>query len=87
MYISEMTLTILERELKTYNRFYREIINQSEELKKLGIWILLLVTAVLLLATYWFSHSITKPVHQLTKAANVLAQGRFTAKNSSGIER
>lgn len=80
MYISEMTLSILDRELKTYNLFYREIIQQSEELKKLGIWILLLVTAILLLATYWFSLSITRPVHQLTKAANVLAQGRFNEK-------
>lgn len=80
MYISEMTLSILDRELKTYNQFYREIINQSVELKKLGIWILLLVTAVLLLATYWFSLTITKPVHQLTKAANELAQGRFNQK-------
>lgn len=80
LYISEMTLTILDRELKTYNLFYREIIDQSEELKKLGIWILLLVTAVLLLATYWFSLSITKPVHQLTKAANELARGRFNQK-------
>ena len=80
LYISEMTLTILDRELKTYNLFYREIIDQSEELKKLGIWILLLVTVVLLLATYWFSLSITKPVHQLTKAANELARGRFNQK-------
>lgn len=80
MYISEMTLTILDRELKTYNLFYREIIKQSEELKNLGIWILLLVTFILLLATYWFSLSITKPVHQLTKAANELAQGRFNQK-------
>ena len=80
MYISEMTLTILDRELKTYNLFYREIIDQSEELKKLGFWILLLVTSVLLLATYWFSLSITKPVHQLTKAANELARGRFNQR-------
>lgn len=80
LYISEMTLTILDRDLKTYNLFYREIIDQSEELKKLGIWILLLVTVVLLLATYWFSLSITKPVHQLTKAANELARGRFNQK-------
>lgn len=80
MYISETTLTILDRELKTYNLFYREIIDQSEELKKLGFWILLLVTSVLLLATYWFSLSITKPVHQLTKAANELARGRFNQR-------
>jgi sensor histidine kinase YesM len=38
---------------------------------------LLLMTVVLLLATYWFSLSITRPVHQLTKAANELSQGRF----------
>lgn len=78
MYISEMTLTILDRELKTYNRFYRDIINQSEELKKLGIWLLFLITSTLLLATYWFSLSITRPIHQLTKAANELSQGSFS---------
>lgn len=77
MYISEMTLTILDRELKTSNRFYRGIIKQSEELEKLGIWLLLLITVVLLLATYWFSLSITRPIHQLTKAASALSQGRF----------
>lgn len=80
MYISEMTLTILDRELKTYNLFYRDIIKQSEELKKLGIWLLLLITVVLLLATYWFSLSITRPIHLLTKAANELSQGRFNRK-------
>ncbi|WP_391117685.1 sensor histidine kinase [Psychrobacillus sp. L3] len=80
MYISEMTLTILDRELKTYNRFYRDIIQQSEELKKLGIWLLLLITVVLLLATYWFSLSITRPIHQLTKAANELSEGNFNQR-------
>ena len=80
MYISEMTLTILDRELKTSNRFYRGIIKQSEELEKLGIWLLLLITVVLLLATYWFSLSITRPIHQLTKAANELSQGRFNQR-------
>lgn len=80
MYISEMTLTILDRDLKTYNLFYRDIIEQSEELKKLGIWLLLLITVVLLLATYWFSLSITRPIHKLTKAANELSQGRFSQR-------
>ncbi|MBO0601371.1 histidine kinase [Sporosarcina sp. E16_3] len=80
MYISEMTLTILDQELKTSNRFYRDIIKQSEELKRLGIWLLLLITVVLLLAIYWFSLSITRPIHQLTKAANELSQGRFNQR-------
>lgn len=77
MYISEMTLTIIDTELKTYERFYREIIDQSAELKKLGVWLLLLITVALILFTYFFSMSITKPIHQLTKAANELAKGRF----------
>ncbi|MDO3408355.1 histidine kinase [Saccharibacillus sp. CPCC 101409] len=76
-YISEMTLTLLDMELNTYQRFYRSIIEQSEELKKLGIWILLAITFGLLLFTYWFSLSITRPVEQLTKAAQELAKGRF----------
>ena len=76
-YISEMTLTVIDTELKTYDRFYRGIIEQSIELKKLGFWLLLLITASLLLLTYWFSKTITRPVYQLTKAANELSKGKF----------
>lgn len=76
-YISEMTLTLIGTELKTYERFYLEIIEQSAELKRLGIWLLLLSTFLLLFISYWFSMSITKPVQQLTQAANELSKGRF----------
>lgn len=76
-YISEMTLILINSELKTYDRFYRGIIQQSIEIKKLGIWLLLLITSLLLLLTYWFSLTITRPIHQLTKAANELSKGRF----------
>jgi sensor histidine kinase YesM len=77
IYISETTLSIFNTELKTYERFYRGIIRQSEELNTLGVWLLSLITVLLLLFTYLFSLSITKPVHQLTKAADELAKGRF----------
>ncbi|NGZ75022.1 sensor histidine kinase [Saccharibacillus alkalitolerans] len=76
-YISEMTLQLIDIELNTYERFYRSIIEQAEELKKLGIWILLSITFGLLLFAYWFSLSITRPVEQLTKAAQELAKGKF----------
>lgn len=76
-YISEMTLTLLDQELKTYDEFYRGIIEQSGELNKLGIWLLFLITFLLLFMTYWFSLSITKPVQKLTEAANELSKGRF----------
>jgi sensor histidine kinase YesM len=76
-YISEMTLTLLDTELKTYDRFYRGIIQQSEALNELGIWLLLTITFLLLLFTYWFSLSITRPVQKLTLAAKELSRGRF----------
>jgi sensor histidine kinase YesM len=76
-YISDMTLTLLDTELKTYDRFYRGIIEQSSELNKLGVWMLLLITLLLLLFTYWFSLSITRPVLKLTQAAKELSRGRF----------
>ena len=77
MYISEMTLTLLDKEIKTYERSYRGIIAQSKELNKLGFWLLLLITTLLLLVTYWISVSITRPVEELTRAANELSKGRF----------
>ncbi|HYK73926.1 MAG TPA: histidine kinase [Pseudoneobacillus sp.] len=76
-YISEMTLSLLDTELKTYDGFYRGIIERSGEVIKLGIWLLLLITFLLLVATYWFSLSITRPVLKLTQAANELSKGRF----------
>ncbi|MBB6453660.1 sensor histidine kinase YesM [Salirhabdus euzebyi] len=79
-YISEMTLTLIDTELKTYDRLYRGIINQSEEIKQLGIWLLLLISLLLLLFTYWFSLRITKPVEKLTQAASELSKGRFDRK-------
>lgn len=76
-YISDMTLTLIDMELKTHEPFYRGIMEQSIELVKLGIWMILLTSLVLLLATYWFSLSITRPVQQLTEAASELSKGRF----------
>ncbi|MCR2806936.1 sensor histidine kinase [Paenibacillus soyae] len=76
-YISEMTLTLIDTELRTYDRFYRGIIEQSKELKELGIWLLLLITFLLAVFTYWFSLSITRPVLKLTQAAKELSRGRF----------
>ncbi|WP_026073313.1 sensor histidine kinase [Robertmurraya massiliosenegalensis] len=79
-YIAEMKLTLLDTELSTYDRFYRSIIEQSEELIKLGVWLILLITIALLIITYWLSLSITRPIQKLTEAANELSHGRFDMK-------
>lgn len=75
--LSDRTLYILDQELRTYNELYRGLLTQSEELEELGLWLLGLITAIVLLVTYRFSHSITKPVHQLTQAAGEVAKGNF----------
>lgn len=79
-YISEMSLTLLDTDLKTYDRVYRGMIEQSSELKRLGIWLLLLITFLLLCVTYFFSLSITRPILLLTEAAKQLSKGRFDQK-------
>jgi methyl-accepting chemotaxis protein/anti-sigma regulatory factor (Ser/Thr protein kinase) len=79
-YISDTTLVLLDKELKTYENFYHGIIQQSNDLKTLGIWLMLLITFLMLAITYWFSRSITKPVLKLTQAANELSKGRFDLK-------
>lgn len=76
-HISDMTLTLIDKELKTYDRFYLGMIQQSSDLKELGIWLILLIAFILLVISYLFSRSITKPVLELTKAANELSKGRF----------
>ena len=52
VYISEMTLSIFNSELRTYERFYRDIIRQSQELNTMGILLLSLTSVLLLLFTY-----------------------------------
>ncbi|MBS4207081.1 histidine kinase [Bacillus sp. FJAT-50079] len=79
-YISEMTLTLIDTELKTYDQFYRTIIERSQELRILGIWLLLLITLLVLLLAHWFSKRITSPINKLTQAAHELSLGRFDLK-------
>ncbi len=76
-YISETTLTLISKELKTYDQFYRNIIDQSTNLKRLGFWMMALVSLLLVLFSYYFAKGITKPIKQLTFAARELSRGRF----------
>ncbi|QYR21083.1 sensor histidine kinase [Paenibacillus sp. sptzw28] len=76
-YISETTLTLMGKEMNTYDRFYRGIMEQSAELKKLGVWMFALISLMLFLFAYWFSLSITRPIQKLTAAARELSRGRF----------
>ncbi|SDX95813.1 Histidine kinase-, DNA gyrase B-, and HSP90-like ATPase [Evansella caseinilytica] len=79
-YISDTTLALVDKELKTYDAFYRSIIEQSAELNQLGIWLLLFLTFSLIVVMYTLSRSITRPINQLTEAANALSRGEFDSE-------
>jgi len=79
-YISDMNLTLIDMDLKTYDEFYRSIIERSEALNRLGLWLLLTMSYLLFLFAYWFSTGITRPVKVLTQAAKELSRGRFDQK-------
>ncbi|MWC28857.1 sensor histidine kinase [Paenibacillus sp. MMS18-CY102] len=76
-YIAETTLSLIDKDLKTYDHFYRSIMKQSTELERLGVWLLTFITVTLLLFAYWFSRSMTRPIQKLTVAARELARGKF----------
>lgn len=76
-YISETTLSLIGLELSAYDAFYRGIMEQSREIRKLGFLVLGLVLMMLLAFAWWFSRGITRPIQQLTAAARELSRGRF----------
>jgi len=76
-YISETTLSLIGHELSAYDTFYRGIMEQSREIRKLGFLVLGLVLMVLLAFAWWLSRGITRPIQKLTAAARELSRGRF----------
>jgi sensor histidine kinase YesM len=76
-YISETTLSLLSHDLTTYDDFYREIIQQSNDLKKMSIWTLTVTSFMVLLLFYKFSNDITNPILTLTIAAREISRGNF----------
>lgn len=76
-YISEMTLTLISGEQKTYDTFYRKIIKRSNDLFRMGFWTLALVSLLLLLFSFRFVNSVTQPILKLTQSARELSRGNF----------
>lgn len=76
-YISDTKTSLVETELETYDVVYRGIIARSTEVNRFGVWLILLLTFTLVMFSYLLSRSITRPIIQLTEAANDLSLGDF----------
>ncbi|RDW21484.1 hypothetical protein CWR48_03560 [Oceanobacillus arenosus] len=74
-YIQESALEILDMELTDYQLFYQELQKRNESF---FLFIIFLFISTILLAIFfalWFSKGITKPISQLSHAAQEVSQG------------
>ena len=76
-FISETTLLLINGELKTYEHFYREIIQQSKHSVMLGFLTLASISITIFLIVFKFSNDITRPIVTLTHAAREISSGNF----------
>ncbi|RHW32811.1 sensor histidine kinase [Neobacillus notoginsengisoli] len=76
-YITETTLLLINGELKTYDHFYREIIQQSKQSLMLSFLTLATTSITIFLIFFKFSNDITRPIVQLTNAAREISSGNF----------
>ena len=76
-FISETTLLLINGELKTYEHFYKEIIQQSKHSVMLGFLTLASISITIFLIVFKFSNDITRPIETLTHAAREISSGNF----------
>ncbi len=76
-YLQDSAMRLFSQELTTSEQFYREIIQQSEYVLRLGIWILVMSSLILFWLSYRFARSITRPIIELTSAAKDISRGNF----------
>lgn len=76
-YIQETTLTIINSELTDYRNVFELISRKNENFRYLGVFVFSSVAILCMIFAYWFSNGITKPIQQLTAAANRISRGNF----------
>lgn len=76
-FIDEATLDLFKQQLTNQEKLYVTMMNMSENLRRLGIWTLILVFYLSLLFSYWFSKGITRSISQLTSAVKEISAGNL----------
>ncbi|GIQ71331.1 hypothetical protein XYCOK13_41550 [Xylanibacillus composti] len=76
-YLQDSAMRLFSTELTTSEQVYREIIQQSEYVMRLGIWILVMSSLILFWLSFRFARSITRPIIELTSAAKDISRGNF----------
>lgn len=76
-FIDETTLLLFKKELTNQKQFYESMIEVTNHLRSLGLWILGIVLIISIAFSYWFSKGITRSIYLLTQGAKEVAAGNF----------
>nr|WP_089967006.1 histidine kinase [Lihuaxuella thermophila] len=76
-FIQETTLTLIDGELTNYRAFYRDMNQQQEYFRAMGIAVFASTILFSILFALWFSSGITKPITLLSKAAKEISLGHL----------
>lgn len=70
---------LVDLELRYYQPFYRQILIQTAAMNHWGVAIFILNTLISVLFAYWISLRITRPIKQLSYAAQQISDGNLQA--------
>jgi sensor histidine kinase YesM len=76
-FIQETTLSLINNELTTYQRFYNEVEERNRYFRYMGIGLFMTTLLLGVLLAVWFSGGITKPIARLSRAAREIASGKL----------
>lgn len=76
-FIQDQTLTLLNEDLSMFQTYYNAINKRNDYVQLTLVFMTIAALSFGLLITYLFSHHITHPIYQLTRAAREVARGKL----------
>src|SRR5699024_9918372 len=77
-YIQEATLELVDLELTAYQSFYQDLQSRKHSFFYFIVFLFIVTIMLVLFFAVRFSNSVTRPVHQLSQAAEEVAAGDLT---------
>ncbi|WP_059104377.1 sensor histidine kinase [Shouchella shacheensis] len=78
VYIQEDTLGLIDFGLTEYQSMYRDLQSRNEAFRTFAVFLFATTACLAILAAFWFSGGIHKPVQALSSAAKEVSKGNFS---------
>ncbi|WP_079478537.1 sensor histidine kinase [Halobacillus salinus] len=76
-YIQDTTMTLINDELSNYDAFYRNLVERSHWVERMGISVFVFTLFASLLFAFRFSRQLTRPIQRLSRAARDISKGKL----------